>query len=980
MAALKFSRFVLILCATLSTLAQADDIAFFKEKIQPILEERCFECHSHKSGKIKGGLTLDSRSGWQAGGEQGAVIVPGKPEKSLLVKAIRRGDPDLKMPPKNPLQESEVALLEEWVKRGAPDPREPPTKNAGDWWSLKEISHPKLPAGFSNPIDAFISAKLKAEAISPQPEADRRTLIRRLYFDLHGLPPTPEEVEQFVNDPDPRAYEKLVDRALDSPRYGERWARHWLDTIHFADTHGFEHDLIRTNAWRYRDYVIESFNRDTPWARFVREQLAADVFFPDEPTLKVALGFIGAGPWDQSTAQTAPKTSDYLDRDDIVTQTMSTFASATVHCARCHDHKFDPITQEDYYGLQAIFAGVGKGDVPFDRDAKTARERKKWKDLLASIEKKESAILLSEANSRLVEQWETARGPEANWENVSAEVFTTASQSHLKYFGDGVYIAEGPRPEVDTYTITVPARPITAVRLEVLTDSAFPKNGPGRMDNGNLHLSEFEVQLFERGADKPRKIAVQRSTADFNQDGWTISHAIDGNEKTAWGIFPRVGESHMAVFELEKFSVTNDAKLVFQLKQLHGGGHVIGKFRLAVTADDASRARVMPSEASAALKVSPRDRDDAQRLAIAAFALKEIANDRLAKLPLEEFGFGAARDFRAVSSGFTYNSWPEPKIVNVLKRGDINKPGAAAKPGAIVAITALKARFDCADEGERRKALANWLVDPNNPLTWRSIVNRVWHHHFGRGIVDTLNDFGRMGGEPTHPELLDWLASEFRDSGGSLKSLHRLILTSEAYRRADGINEQAAAIDSENRFLWRGNRRRLDAESYRDAVLMICGRLDLTMGGPGVQQFKLGKPIQLTPTVDYAPFDWDSPGASRRSIYRFVYRGLPDPFMDALDFPDAAQLAPTRPFSVSPLQSLALLNNDFVLHHCEVFARRLEQIAPDAKSRVQAAFRLVFQRAASDAERDEFAAYADAHGLPAMCRVLFNSNEFLFVN
>jgi hypothetical protein len=956
-------RFILLLVAAVSIRAQVDGVAFFNEKIQPILEQRCFECHSHKSGKMKGGLTLDSRSGWQTGGEHGPAVVPGEPRKSLLVKAIRRGDPDLKMPPKTPLPHEELVLLEEWIKRGAPDPREPPKKSEGNWWSLKPITRPAVPPGFTNPIDAFISAKLKTEGITPQPEADRRTLIRRLYFDLHGLPPSPEDVEAFVKDGD---YSKMVDRLLDSPRYGERWARHWLDAIHFADTHGFEHDLIRTNAWRYRDYVIESLNRDTPWARFIREQLAADVFFPDEPQLKVALGFIGAGPWDQSTAQTAPKTSDYLDRDDIVTQTMSTFASATVHCARCHDHKFDPISQEDYYGLQAVFAGVGKGDVPFDREAKTARERRKWRDLLTSVEKRDRGALLNDENKQLIDQWEASRGPEANWAALAAETFTTASAANLKRLTNGAFIAEGPRPERDTYSITFAARELTAFKLEVLPDSAFPKNGPGRTDNGNLHLSEVDVQLFESGADKPRKIKIMRATADFSQDGWTISHGIDGDDKTAWGIYPRVGEPRIAVFELEKFPVTNEARFVIQLKQLHGGGHLIGKFRMSVTSDDPSRARVMPGEVSEALKIAKQDRDEKQRLEIAAFALKEIASERLAKMPAEEFAFGAAPNFRAVSSGFDYKAWSEPKVVHVLKRGDIDKPGEIAKPGAI------KVRFDCKDESERRKALANWLVDEKNSFTWRSAVNRVWHHHFGRGIVDTLNDFGRMGSEPTHPELLDWLAAEFRDTGGSLKALHRLILTSEAYKRGSGVNDRGLAIDPDNRFLWRGNRRRLDAESYRDSVLMISGRLDLTMGGPGVQQFKLGKPIQLTPTVDYTPFDWNRTAATRRSIYRFVYRGLPDPFLDALDFPDAAQLAPTRPFSASPLQSLALLNNGFVLHHSEALAGRVKS--------VDEAFRLVFQRDATEDERRDFRQYAEKHGMAAMYRVLFNSNEFLFVN
>jgi hypothetical protein len=295
----------------------------------------------------------------------------------------------------------------------------------------------------------------------------------------------------------------------------------------------------------------------------------------------------------------------------------------------------------------------------------------------------------------------------------------------------------------------------------------------------------------------------------------------------------------------------------------------------------------------------------------------------------------------------------------------------------------LPGRFalkDPNDEGARRAALADWISDPKNPLTWRSIVNRVWHHHFGRGLSDTLNDFGRMGSPPTHPELLDWLACEFRDHGASLKSLHRLIVTSAAYCRATRYDESAAAQDPDNHLLWRRQSRRLDAEAFRDSVLAISGRLDLAMGGPGVRQFKLGKPIQLTPTVDYSPFDWDSPGATRRSIYRFVYRALPDPFMDALDFPDASQLAPTRPFSSSALQTLALLNNEFVLHFSERFAARLEKSCTAPEERVHEAFRLALQREPTEEEVADFASYASKNGLAAMARMLFNSNEFLFVD
>ncbi len=965
--------------------AQGEEDGFFREKILPILEQRCFECHSHQSGKMKGGLTLDSRSGWQAGGDQGPVIVPGDPEKSLLIKAVRRTDPDLRMPPKNALPAPEVALLEEWVKRGAPDPRQAAAdanKIDTEWWSLRKPVH-WPPPGEGHPIDAFITEKLRDAKIQPAPEADRRTLIRRITFDLHGLPPAPAEVEAFVKDSDPQAWEKLADRLLDSPRHGERWARHWLDAIHFADSHGFEHDLIRTNAWRYRDYVIESFNRDTPWARFIREQLAPDVFFPEAPELTVGLGFIAAGPWDHSTAQTAPKTSDNLDRDDIVTQTMSTFASATAHCARCHDHKFDPISQEDYYSLQAVFAGVGKGDVAYDRDLQVARERRRWNELTAAVDKNDRAILLSAENEKLAAGWESNRGPEAAWQILDPGVFQTASAATLKRLPDGSFLAEGTGKEADSYTLTATPNPgsITAIRLELLTDPSLPKNGPGRAENGNLHLSEFQVQLFERGAERAQKIKISRAFANFSQESWTIAHAIDGNEATAWGIHPRQGENHVAVFEFEKpLTLRESAQLAVQLKQLHGRNHLVGRFRLAVTGDDPARARPLPSEVSEALRLARDSRNETQRLAVAGIALREVARQALEKLPPPEVVFAAAPNFTAVAEGFSYKAWAEPKVVHVLHRGDINKPGAVAQPGAISSISGVKGRFDAPTEKQQRAALADWLADPNNPLTWRSAVNRVWHHHFGRGLVDSLNDFGRMGSQPTHPKLLDWLACEFQTTGGSLKALHRLIVLSAAYRRGYSSDPAAVEADPDNLLLWRGPRRRLDAESFRDAVLAVSGRLDLKMGGPPVQQFKLGKPIQLTPTVDYDPFTWDAPGANRRSVYRFVYRGLQDPFMDALDFPDAAQLAPVRPFSASPLQALALQNNDFVLHHSEALAKRVTAENSGLRGQVGAAFRLAFQREAAENELADFSEYATRHGLPALCRLLLNSNEFMFVN
>ena len=741
-------------------------------------------------------------------------------------------------------------------------------------------------------------------------------------------------------------------------------------------------------------------NRDTPWQRFIREQLAAEVFYPLEPQLTAALGFLGAGPYDDSTASTAPRTFAYLDRDDLVTQTMAAFTSTTAHCARCHAHKFDPISQEDYYALQAVFAGHSKGDVAFDDSPETASQRRHWQGLLAAADAKNATALLTPENEPFVARWEAASGKSVTeWLPLTLDSFLSSDGSTLKREADGSVSASGTRPEKDTYTVTAATTltNVIALRLEVLRDEQLPMKGPGRQDNGNLHLSEFEARRLDAGSTNAAKLKIKRATADFDQAGWTIAHALDGNEKTAWGIYPRVGESHLAVFEFEQpVKLAAGAKLVVALRQLHGGGHLIGRFRLSATDSPNANAAPVPPLVSAGLKVPRDQRTPEQRLAIAAHALRQHAQAELAKLP-------------ALAQVYAAKLGAEPKLVHVLKRGDIEQPGKLAEPGALSAIAELPARFTVSDpkrEAMRRVALADWLADPRNPLTWRSAANRVWHFHFGRGLCDTPSDFGRMGSLPSHPELLDWLACELRDSGGSLKHLHRLIVTSATYRqssvgddvrsltskshvgiREPGTNQRLltssptrALVDPDNRLLWRMNRSRLDAESFRDAVLAVSGRLDLTMAGPGVQHFKTSKGPQATPKVDYVPFDWDSPGAARRSIYRVVWRGIADPFMEALDFPDAALLQPTRSFSASALQALTLFNNDFVLRHSEHFAARVEQLGPDTPARVRAAVRLVFQRAATPEEVRAMSALAEQHGLPALGRVLFNSNEFLFIN
>lgn len=957
----------------------------FKERILPLLAEHCHECHSHAAKKSKNGLLLDSLKAILIGGDSGPAVVPGQPELSLLIKAIRQAGPDLQMPPKGKarISDREIAQFVEWVKQVEPL-KETPVRINSDWWSLRPLVRPALPGGMtsghplavSNPIDRFVGAKLREHKLQPSPEADGRSLVRRLHFDLIGLPPSPEDVEEFELEfrrQPASSVQHLTDKLLALPQHGERWARHWLDTIHFADTHGFEHDVLRTNAWRYRDYVIAAFNRDVPWQRFIREQLAADVFYPLEPHLIAGLGFLGAGPLDISTQSTAPRTFDYLDRDDLVTQTMAAFASTTANCARCHAHKFDPISQEDYYALQAVFAGVSKAEVPFDEWPATGQQRRHWQSLLAAAEAKDATTLLTAEHEPLVARWEETQGKAVTeWRPLALASFVSSDGSTLKLEVDGSVSAGGTRPEKDTYTVTVATTltNVTAIRLEVLASDTLPKRGPGRQDNGNLHLSEFEVRLQESGSTNATKLTIKRATADFNQDGWTIAHALDGNEKTAWGIYPRVGESHLAVFEFESpVKLAAGAKLAVALKQLHGGGHLIGRFRLAATDSANANAKVVPPLVAAGLKLPREQRTPEQRLAVAAHALRQHAQTELVKLP-------------AFAAVFAVKSGLEPKPVHLLKRGDIAKPGQLVEPGALSAIAELPARFALADpkrESLRRVSLADWLADPRNPLTWRSAANRIWHFHFGRGLCDTPSDFGRMGGVPSHPELLDWLACELRDSG-SLKHLHRLIVTSATYRQSSVEGRGSRAADSENKLFWRMNRSRLDAESFRDAVLAVSGRLDRTLGGPGTQHFKLSKGPQATPKVDYTPFDWDAPGAGRRSIYRVVWRGIADPFMEALDFPDAALLQPTRSFSASALQALTLFNNDFVLRHCEHFSARVEKLGTNTSTRVKAAVRLAFQRAATPEEVAAMSAYTEQHGLAALGRVLFNSNEFLFIN
>jgi hypothetical protein len=624
-------------------------------------------------------------------------------------------------------------------------------------------------------------------------------------------------------------------------------------------------------------------------------------------------------------------------------------------------------------------------------------------ELEAPVEALASKLLAAEIQAEVAAWEKTLAARRTLWNVLEPTAVVSAGKQTTKMMPDHSVLFGGTRPEIDTYTIEAASadKGITGIRVEVLTDPSLPHQGPGRQDNGNLHLNEIRVEAAPKATPTMKKpVILQNPSADFNQNGWTVAMAIDGNPSTAWGIYPEVGRPHAAVFEFkEPVAFDGGAALTFTLQQNHGGGHLIGRVRLAVTTTPRPLvSTVLPDAITKILAIPVDKRTDMQKAELARLALREKLEAKLAALPKPELAYAAAPEFAPVSS---FKPAKGCRPVFVLRRGDVRNPLGPATPGALSCLPGLDARFQLADpnnEGARRAALAKWMTDSRNPLTWRSIVNRVWHFHFGQGIVSTLNDFGKMGSPPTHPELLDWLAVTFRDEDhGSLKQLHRRLVTSAAYmqsskisdcgfRIADSRSNPKSAIrnpqleDSGNHFLWRMNRGRLDAESVRDAVLQISGKIDLKMGGPSVKQFIQKPGIHVTPDVNYRDFDVDNPACYRRSIYRFLFRTLPDPFMDTLDCPDASQFTPARSVSVTALQALAMLNDRFMIRQSEHFAARVAQAHPRLEEQVQAAYLLALGRPPTEKELAALTKYAARHGMENACRVLLNSNEFMFVN
>ncbi len=974
---------ILVLLALFPRPAWTDDDDF-REHVAPILQRRCLSCHN--DADPKGDLSLQTAKTAMADG----YIDPGKPDDSHLLELITPVNGRAKMPKDgDPLTADEVAAIRKWIRSGASWPPGLKLKAAAvsnfDWWSYRPIQRPAVPqlddAWIRNAIDAFILETQQQKGLTHAPEADRATLIRRITYDLTGLPPTPQEVRAFVEDTRPQAYERLVDRLLASKAYGERWARHWLDVVKYADTCGYDKDKLRPHAWPYRDYVIRSFNQDKAYSRFLQEQLAGDVLFPGEPDGILGLGFIAAGPWDFIGHVEVPeskidgKVARNLDRDDMVSNTLNTFCSVTIQCARCHNHKFDPITQEDYYGLQSIFAAVDRADRAYDLDPAVDRERRSLNAKLADLNSKLAT---------LQQEMEMAGGAELK--ALDDQIARLKAAQQVKKASEfGYHSALAKIPDQEKW-VTVDLGSVATVAQIVLRPCHDDFGGIGA---GFGFPLRFKVDISSDN--QTWQTIHDRTQQTVANPGLTAYEISNLNTSARWiritanQLAPRRGVYILALAELQVLdaagnNLANGAK-VTALDSIEArprwSKNNLTDNRWAVAGDPraAANLRELVKKRATIVKTIETPLRVAKRYDWQKDV--EAIKKQLADLPAGRMVYAAATSFKAQSNFKPTEG--KLRTIHVLARGDVQQPQQLARPAMLRLDSHSDSLIHADAEGQRRAALAHWLVDQNNPLVWRSIVNRIWQYHFGQGMVATPNDFGRMGARPTHPRLLDWLATEFRDGGQSMKRFHRLIVTSSTYRQSSRFVEANAMIDQDNQFLWRMNRRRLSAEEIRDSILAASGALDRSTGGPGYYLFALEKTAH-SPHYEYHKFDPSDPASHRRSVYRFIVRSQPNPWMTTLDCADSSQSTPRRTETLTSLQALSLLNNQFNLVMAERFAARLEAQADTVHDQVGLGIALVTQREPQADEQRALVAYAETHGLANLCRILFNLSEFVYLD
>ncbi len=908
----------------------AGDVDFVRD-VRPIFEKHCYECHGAK--KQKSGLRLDVKSAAFKGGDgYGASIVAGKTAESPLIELVTSSDAETRMPPNKPaLSAAEIETLTKWIAEGAnwPDGVDTVTlKDNRAHWSFKPLA---VAAG-THSIDSLVAAKLKEQGLSFSPETDRVSWLRRVSFDLIGLPPTPEEVKAFVSDNGSDAYEKVVDRLLQSPRYGERWAQHWLDVVRYADTHGFEVNTERPNAWPYRDYVIDAMNANTAYDQFIREQIAGDVLGKDTATgflitASVLLpGQIGA---DEPSKRLARQ--DALD--EIVTNVSQAFLGMSIGCARCHDHKFDPISQRDYYATQAFVAGVEYED----RELLTPE----------AVARREEAVKLRPRVSE-IDQLLTRFSPLAK---SGVERPMVSARQNVDRFAP-----------IKTRRIRFTT--LATNNLEPCIDELEVFNRAG----ANVALASSGAKVTSSG----NNVSPDRHELRFVNDGeygnsrsWMSSEMGKGWVEVE---FPAEVEIERVVWGRDRQSQYKDRLAIeYRIEAADAAG------QLQLLADFTDR-RKFDSAAKAPTEFVTTGLLEAEAQEATALVKERIELDAKIKAA-ENVAKAFAGKFRT------------PDEIRLLSRGDPEQPKDIVQPGIptnfqatepekVSAQSVSKESFNLTPEQARRVALADWIASPQNPLTARVMVNRIWQGHFGAGIVLTSSDFGNNGAAPSNPQLLDWLASEFIHGGWSIKTMHKRIVLSQTYRQTSvSANSAASSQDGDVRLHWKYPTRRLEAETIRDSILAVSGKLNLAMHGRGSDLFN-----QRGGLSGFNPVESFSGEGLRRMIYAHKVRREREAVFGAFDCPDAGQSTDRRRQSTTPLQALNLFNSRFTLEQSEAFATRIKNAAgKNIDDQIRQAYQLTLSREPTQSELADAKEVVTMHGLPILCRALFNSNEFLFI-
>lgn len=990
---------------------RAAEESFFRQSVAPLLSARCLECHS--GPEPEAGLDLTTRESMVKGGETGAALGSGR--ESLIWQRVTADE----MPPKNPLSAAEKKTLAKWLDEGASWSggrldrfAYSSTERAGyDWWSLQPLAVPvpvpvpKPPGSLSNdwirnPIDQFIMAKLREMKLTPSPEVSSTALIRRVYFDLIGLPPPPEVVARYRQDPSDEAYAKIVDELLKSPRYGERWGRHWLDVARFGESDGFERNSVRENMWHYRDWVIAALNADMPYREFAQRQLMGDLMPDSDAAMSdrrlntiAATGFYVAGVHNTvvGSSERMKRLARQDELEEIVGAVGQTFLGLTINCARCHDHKFDPISTREYYGMIAAIDGVqhGEREVSVPEVAKQLNERvaelNRLEKELKPIESKARKLALARLSQKTPDEFKDLPHPIAAWdfesgfEDRTGKMHGTAKAAAR--IENGALIVDG-KSFVETVPLTTDLSAKTLEAWVQLDD--LDQRGGGILSVETTGGQVFDAIVFGERESKRWMAGSNGFTRTQSFNGPSEEDAVNKAVHLAIVYQPdgtiqgyRNGEPYGKSYKTGMASFkAGQSRVLFGLRHSPPGGNRFLKGKIfhanlydkPLTAEQlqasAKRSGHYVSEAQLVAELTPEQRDRRSEL-----------RKQTAQLQ------GIVTQLRAGQRFKVYAVVPRnPGEMRVHIRGDVTDFGDVTPPAGVSAIQGPTSDFELAanaNDALRRTSLAKWITSEDNPLFHRTIVNRVWHYHFGTGIVETPNDLGFNGGRPSHPDLLDWLAVYLRDNDYRLKTLHRLVVTSSTYRQGSAPRREAELVDADNRYLWRHSPNRMEAEIVRDSMLDIAGILNLTEGGPGYRDVKI---IPNNGTTYYEPFDAAGAEFQRRTVYRFAARGGRISLLDTFDCPDPSSMAPRRSVTTTPLQALSLLNSPFAFRVSADLSKRIErEVGADQAKQAQRAWNLVLSRDPVEEELTWSVQLAEKHGLATLCRALFNCNEFIVI-